>query len=311
MSDAPGFREFLYNPDQHKTMRDSCGDYALTFAEAKSSGAKATPQALIKIYDDMVAAGSHDYAHNRGGTTLKGLYLEAKRHGYTGDLYQSKTADQYHQILKDNAGKRPMVLFFTLAEKLVDAETGIGYSYRKPHEWTGPHLHGHFIMVDHAQEDGYVCADGANPQAEKRYAVYRWDTLVSAELGGILALDMKTDVLTTEVHPMTDYGNQLGGGFKALATSQKKTADLLIPETYVNEHESICLFADGTMYHYDSRTGKSDSDTTVAVKALFAAWQAAKSVPPTVPAALTGALADAMNVLAPFVNAYNELKAVS
>lgn len=305
MTDAPGFREFLPDPQapsRDRVWHDTCGEYALDFALALSDGTKATPKEMLDLTHDMVAHHEHD-----GGTTLRGLADEAKRKGHTPELFFANTAEEYHQKLLSCAGVRPVVILFQLAQNLVDTE-GYGYSYRTPWHQDLVHyaLHGHYICVLDKESAGYKVADGAHPLAGSRFAVYRWDVLAKCEIAGFLILEAPK----VQAHTM-DYGNQLGQGFKALAAQQNKTVSLVIPETYYNDNECFCLFADGAVYHYDSRTGKAeDGKAALVVQGLFEAWQAAKKVPAVNPN-LTSAVANTLNALAPFVNAFNELEKVA
>jgi hypothetical protein len=107
----------------------------------------------------------------------------------------------------------------------------------------------------------------------------------------------------------------IGVGFATLVESQNRTADLVIPETYIDSTHSFCLFADGAVYMYDA-TAKICDDTHAAevVHLLYTALknQPTKTVTVTqTPPELTGAISDCLNVFAPFVNAYNELKKVA
>lgn len=181
---APGFTEFQYDPTLKKTWHDTCGEYGIEFAIAKAEGRKATPGDMLALTHDMLAHHEHS-----GGTNPHGLLDEIHRRGHQAQLVEGVSDAEYHKLLLENAGKKPIVFMFELAQNLMDCETGIGYSFRTPFKRTGQGLHGHYIYVDHAQHDGYVCADGANPQATQRWAVYRWDTLASSQIVAMLILE--------------------------------------------------------------------------------------------------------------------------
>lgn len=188
---APGFREFVPDraaPSPDHVWHDTCGEYALTFAEARAKSTKATPEEMLVLTHDMVAHKEHNH-----GTTPRGLVDEAHRRGLTVQLHEGLNDAQYHNVLLEakDAGKG-VVIFLTLAENLMDCETGVGYSFRpKPfvQNLRDYPLHGHYIYMDHAQANGYVCADGANPESFKRYSVYTWATIAKSQVAALIVVD--------------------------------------------------------------------------------------------------------------------------
>lgn len=187
---APGFREFVADPaapSPDHVWHDTCGEYALTFGEARAKGTKATPQEMLVLTHDMVAHKEHNH-----GTTPRGLVDEAHRRGLTVTLHEGLNDAQYHDVLLQSKDRGVgVVIFLTLAENLVDCETGIGYSYRTPWHQDLVHfgLHGHYIYMDHAQANGYVCADGANPESFKRYSVYPWATIAKSQVAALIVVE--------------------------------------------------------------------------------------------------------------------------
>lgn len=297
---SPGFREFVWDQALQKWWTDTCGEYGLTFAEASSQHHAATINEMLDLTHDMLNHGEH-----KGGTTLWGLAREAERRGlpiHTEWDYSQPFSHDWHQFLLNNAGKIPIVLFLDNANELVDAETGIGYSWRTPWVKTGPGLQGHFICVLDIKADGYVCADGANPQGANRYAVYSYSVLAKSAVCGLLALDMKgvSSVYgTTNADGSRSFAaGKLGAGMAALYVSSGEQGDLSIPETYYSEFESFARFTSGHVFRYDSRTHQSTVDTTgLTVDGLYSAWRALKDAPaptptsvPVVPADLSSAL---------------------
>lgn len=90
----------------------------------------------------------------------------------------------------------------------------------------------------------------------------------------------------------------LGGGFSALYAHLGMTASVTVPETYFNDHESVAVFSDGTVFHYDNRSGVSVPDLSRSalnpsiITGLVAALQAAKNQPAPAPAPPDPVIAD-------------------
>lgn len=195
-----GFNEFQWDAVYQKTWRDTCGEFALEHAEAQADGKVANVTDMLTTTHDMIHQGLRKVAG--GGTTLYGLAREAEFRKYTILVewdYESNFNHDWHATIKEHAGKNPIVLFFTNGQALVDAETGIGYSYRTPWkpDFVNHPLSGHFIEVADVFEEGYLCVDGANPQVLSRYQVYRYDTLNAAQVRGLLVLKKKVQTVTT------------------------------------------------------------------------------------------------------------------
>jgi hypothetical protein len=264
--------EFQNDAQLKKVLRDSCGDTALEVAVAMTEHRGATVADMENIYHHIYAAGDHHPGHN--GTTLWRLARAAEwlkkpiavEWDYSADFEKKH---DWLKLLRDNAGKRPVVLFLTLAEKLIDAETGIGYSYRKPRVFDPKHhLHGHFICVVSTSEHGYVCADGANPQVKDRYAIYTAETLRAAQVRGVLMLDMPQPVEVPSNVSGLAYKADAGGnltyergslktGFSRWVQTHNYAADLLIPDTSLG-NESFCVFVDGRVLYWSKATDVVD-----------------------------------------------------
>jgi hypothetical protein len=161
----------------------TCGETALAVAIAAAQHRKATSQDIVDITKEMQA---HSQADANGASTLWDLAREAERKGivvFAEDDYEADTFPgvNWHQALLDNAGLKPIILQIARGGNLIDIET-------QAHD--EPSVQYHFIAVLGKQTNGYVCADGDNPQAGQRYQIYSFATLTAAMPCAMLILEM-------------------------------------------------------------------------------------------------------------------------
>lgn len=193
----------------------ACGPTAYEEARAALDGRKASNAQMANAAKVMNWAG---WASPNGITTLADLGKMARSEKYQvitewdyGDTH-FKDTENWHQVLLNNAGKYPIILFLTNGQALKDVETGA-------HDEVG--LHGHFICVLDKQTDGYKCTDGDNPQVGKRYCIYSYGVLINAQVNGILVLGPKgTGVVANKTYP------GIGSGLTAELNA------LNLPDTY-------------------------------------------------------------------------------
>ncbi len=136
---------------------------------------------MVAITREMIAKG---LCGANGATTLWAVAREARDLGHTVAIewdYQEPLQGDWHKVLLDNAGRRPILLQVAVGMALVDAET----SARDEQQ-----LHYHAIAIVGLQDDGYIVADGDNPQVQDRFQIYTFDTLQAARPCGLLVLDM-------------------------------------------------------------------------------------------------------------------------
>lgn len=300
-----GTDEYVWDSLYNKTWHDTCGEFALSHAEAQADGRVQNDADMLAVTHDMITAGLRAVAG--GGTTLYGLAREAERKEYKIALewdYSSNFAHDWHTTIKDNAGRKPIVLFFTLAQNLVDAETGIGYSWRTPwvQDVVNHPLQGHFIEVTSVFDEGYLCVDGANPDVLKRYQVYRYDVLNSAQVRGLLMLEPKGTPVALPYTKNADgsltyaKGN-LHVGFANWVLKNNYTADILVPDTAITTDASYCVFADNQVLYWTHETGVLDMGK--CGRLALSLSSVAKPIPPVV----KSALAEVANILNPFAAA--------
>lgn len=302
-----GFNEFQWDALYNKTWRDTCGEFALEHAEAEADGRVGSVADMLSVTHDMITAGLRQVSG--GGTTLYGLAREAERKQYKIAVewdYSSNFAHDWHTTIKDNAGKKPIVLFFELAQNLVDCETGIGYSWRTPwHQDVQAHpLNGHFIAVVDVFDEGYLCVDGANPDVLSRYQVYRYDTLNASQVRGLLMLEPKGLPVALPYTKgtngyLTYKSGTIGGGFSKWVVDNKLTADLVTPGEIHAGDVHYCVFADMQVLMWTQANGVQDMGKSGRIVLALGA-----PVPtPVVPPAVKSALQEAANLLNPFASA--------
>ena len=183
LADTVHFKEFYggYN--------GTCGETALTAAlicaERLGNGAETHDAAvalMLSVTAEMRAAG---WADANGASTLWSLAQDAaKKRGAQIALewdYAEPFPHDWHSILLANAGIKPIVLQVGAAHNLVgqdgtgNDEAGVDY---------------HFICIVGKCADGYIAMDGDNWQIENELAIYSYATLGTADICGLLMLDV-------------------------------------------------------------------------------------------------------------------------
>lgn len=283
----------------------ACGPTAYEEASAALDGRKASQSKMADVVRTMQA---REWAQEKGITTLAGLGHMARLDGYQvvlewdyGDSHFSNT-ENWHQVLLNNAGTYPIILFITNGQALKDAETGA-------HDEVG--LHGHFITVLDKQTDGYKCTDGDNPQVGKRYCIYSYQTLINAQVNGVLVLGPKGTTVANRTYP------GIGSGL----TTELNTLNL--PDSYgvmLDEKggssipgrpdEIVVVVGDNTgdtVAVWNSKEGRVEPNWTghilmayiARVKELEAQLATQK---PAVPAELHNAVTEALNLTQPYAD---------
>ncbi len=179
--------QFYRQKDDGTQFRGSCGQTALAVCMAAARGApsdfEGVGELMIRLTRAMITAG---LAAPNGASRLTALGAQARAEGCAVALelpYQEPLLANWREILRENAGARPIVLQVARGEALTDAETGA-------HDDVG--LHYHAFAVVGMQDDGlYIAVDSDNPEVLRRFQVYHESTLVDARPCGLLMLEMQ------------------------------------------------------------------------------------------------------------------------
>jgi hypothetical protein len=172
--------EFGTDPVTHVEYRGTCGQTALEVCLAAAQGRAPTLDGMMAITRDMIE--KHRCAAN-GAATLAALAAEARDLGGAAivalewDYRTDHLAGDWVAILRAHAGTQPILIQVANGRALVDAETGKG-------DESG--LHYHAIAIVGKQDDGYLVADGDNPQVPERFQVYNLQALADASPCGLL-----------------------------------------------------------------------------------------------------------------------------
>lgn len=183
--------------DQGKHWNGTCTQTALEVCIAIVEKRVPTQAHMVQITRDMIAKGT---CAADGAATLWAVAKAARDLGHGVALewdYQEPLQGDWHKVLLDNAGLRPILLQVANGRALVDAETG-------SRDESG--LHYHAIAICGKQGDGYVVADGDNPQVAARFQIYDYATLASAVPCGLLVLDMPAPVVVPPPAPVLPAG---------------------------------------------------------------------------------------------------------
>jgi hypothetical protein len=157
----------------------TCTQTALDICMGIASGKDSTQASMVSITKDMIGK---KLAAANGAATVKAVAEYARLAGHTIDTeWDFGAMGDWHQKLKTLAGHKPILLQIANGQALKDVETGAT-------DEAG--LHYHAIAVVGYQDDGYVCADGDNPDVSKRFQVYSYTVLAAAQPCGLLILNM-------------------------------------------------------------------------------------------------------------------------
>ncbi len=165
----------------------TCTQTALEICLAVVEGREPAQAHMVQLTRDMIAKG---ICGANGAATLWAVAREARDTGHGVALewdYQQPLQGDWHKALLDNAGLRPILLQVANGQALVDTETG---------SRDESSLHYHAIAVVGRQDNGYICADGDNPQVSERFQIYPYETLANAVPCGLLILDMPASAST-------------------------------------------------------------------------------------------------------------------
>jgi hypothetical protein len=135
---------------------------------------------MVAITRDMMAK---KLCAANGAATIAALATEAR--ALEGDQitvlewdYKSDAmTGDWVSVLRNNAGKLPILLQIANGQALKDAQTGAK-------DQSG--LHYHAIAVVGKEDDGYICADGDHPQVAERFQIYNLQTLSEASPCGLI-----------------------------------------------------------------------------------------------------------------------------
>jgi hypothetical protein len=176
--------EFVPNSRTGDLWRGACGETALAIAEKAARGEEITADDIDQLTQEMI---DHGEALPNGASWIYSLANHAREQGYSVIYEHDYAADlwdeaEWHQLLLDHAGIHPIVMQVAHAWALTDVQTGsadeAGVLY-------------HVICIVGKESDGYIVADGDNPQANERFQIYDLKTLERALPCGALILDMQ------------------------------------------------------------------------------------------------------------------------
>ncbi len=163
----------------------TCTQAALAVCLAAAKGEVVSTDFMLTIVKDMLAK---KLCAANGAATVGAVALEARELGYQTSIewdYTSAGFDHdWVSVLRDYAGIKPILLQVSNGLALKDFETGVG-------DESG--LHYHAIAIVGKQDDGYICADGDNPQVTERFQIYNLTVLAAAQPCGLLLVEMQRE----------------------------------------------------------------------------------------------------------------------
>ncbi len=196
--------EFARDPETGVVYNGTCTQTALEVCLACAEGRAPTQEHMVQITREMIAQG---ICAANGAATLWAVAREARELGHAVALewdYQEPLQGDWHKVLLDNAGLRPILMQVAVGMALVDAETGVRDEAQD--------LHYHAIAIVGRQDDGYIVADGDHPQVSERFQVYTFPTLQAAQPCGLLILEIPARIGTPKLpEGWSDDGTRLFG----------------------------------------------------------------------------------------------------
>lgn len=183
----------------------TCTQTALEVCLAAAEGRDPTTAHMVDLTKAMIA---QKRATASGAATIAAVAQTARDLGHQTLIEWDYKADaltgDWVNVLRQHAGALPILLQVANGQALRDVETG-------SRDESG--LHYHAIAVVGKQDDGYLCADGDNPQVAQRFQVYNLQTLSEASPCGLLMLAMKVPPPPAELVPAgwSDDGQTLRG----------------------------------------------------------------------------------------------------
>ena len=179
--------QFYRAKDEDTQFFGSCGQTALAVCMACAAGNPSTfegvGELMIHITQSMIASG---IASPNGAARLTAYAQQARTMGakIRSEIPYHEPLFDWQELLKEQAGIRPILLQVAHGGKLTDSETG-----RHDDEA----LRYHAFAVVGVRDDGYICADSAHPEITRRFQIYSLETLVNALPCGMLILEMQRD----------------------------------------------------------------------------------------------------------------------
>lgn len=292
-----------------------CGETALDAAEASASGGHVSADNVLRIAKHLQALGQAD---SRGATTLSALAGQARTDGYTVLVewdYSEPFNHDWHAALLQYAGAAGIVLQLAKGGTLTDSQDG-------SHDETGVTYH--FVGIVNKQSTGYVTVDGDNPDANRGYQVYNYQTLINAVPCGMLIIAPKEGTPVSVPYTvsknaanqdiLTYHKGVLGAQFSRWVLDHSITADLVIADSYYDANAGFCSFDNGLILFWDG-TQVHDNLGGYVAAALYQMLQTVKAAPATVqsavPSDLHSAISDVLNATAPFAAAHTAFAAIA
>lgn len=178
-----------------RTLNGTCTQTALEICVAAVEGRAPDQSKMVAYTRDMIR---RKWCAANGAATL------AYTAQYARDVlkksiavqwnYQEPLQEDWHGLLMQNAGRRPILMQVAYGSRLIDIETGVR------DEAAARGLRYHAIAIVGMDDRGYICCDGDHPQVTSRFQVYAYDLrdkagnvvncLRAAVPCGLLMLDM-------------------------------------------------------------------------------------------------------------------------
>jgi hypothetical protein len=175
------FSAASWGETRNGTCTQASAAMCLTVANGLSTQYQNVVDLMISMRDEMFARGA---CAENGGATLSNIAQELRNRGaniatewdYQGD----QLPEDWHQLLEDNAGIRPILLQLANAQALTNAagmaeDAGVRY---------------HAIAVLGLSDEGYVVGDPNNPTVASEMDIYPIEAIRNASPCGLIMLNV-------------------------------------------------------------------------------------------------------------------------
>lgn len=153
---------------------------------------------MLSMYDAQRKRETNDPLHSaapNGASTVLSMAYELRQRvvpvsiewDYAGDTMPAER--DWHAVLRENAGVKPILLQIANAQALRDISTGTAVAVNQGVKY-------HAICVVGKAQEGYIVADGNNPRVEQEFACYPMWAIEQALPCGLIMADVKESSVT-------------------------------------------------------------------------------------------------------------------
>lgn len=223
---------------------------------------------LNAIVQRMIHAGK---AGSKGEEPLSSIAWDLTFLGIKYDYYPyaEPFGVDWRNLLRANAGERPIIVQLARAGQLPGDEPGVQY---------------HFVTILGTDGGVYLVADGDNPDSKKGLlSRYTEANLAAAQICGLIITEAPPGV-PMPFSPLpggksrdTSTGEVLGTGFTDYVNSHHTTNPCILGDRSLGTNDSTAFFKGGLILRWTDTGGVVDNQGGEVALLLYQRWQAAQA----------------------------------